>query len=90
MGDGAHGDHHRPLQLPCRTALDIRDVHGDVAVALDVPDADMGLEQRALEGEGAAQKEGDEVVPPVAPDVRRLVDAFPVLPDSVARDVRES
>ena len=46
-----------------------------------------GLQQGVLERERAAEQEGDEVVPPVAGDVGRLVDQFAVAEDAVGRHV---
>jgi hypothetical protein len=70
-----------------RLARPARPVHRDVDALLDVADRQpLGLE-RALEGERAADQEGDEVVAPVLARVGRLVGDLAVAEDPVARDV---
>jgi hypothetical protein len=52
-----------------------------------VPDRHARIEQRALEGEAAADEEADEVGAPPPGHVRCLVDELPVDVDAVQRDV---
>jgi hypothetical protein len=46
------------------------------------------LQQRPLEGERAAENEGDEVLGPVFADVGRLLDKLAVLEHAIARHIR--
>ena len=48
---------------------------------------DAVLDQRLLEGERAAQHEGDQIVAPVAADIGRLVDQLAAAKHAVARHV---
>ena len=57
-------------------------------VALDVAERDARVHERPLEGEGAAEQEGHEVVAPEGLDVRHLVGEEAVLVDPVAREIR--
>ncbi len=88
MRNGSHGDDHRPVETPGRAALDVGLPHGDVAAAIHVTQRDAGIHERPLEGEGAAEEEGDEVVAPEGLNVRDLVGEHTVLVDPVARQVR--
>src|SRR5712692_1673116 len=70
-----------------RPAVDAGLPHRDIAPALDVTERDARVHERPLEGEGAAQQEGDEVIAPEGLDVRHLVGEDTVLVDPVARQV---
>ena len=70
-----------------RRALDVGSEHRHVAVAGLVAQLEAVLDQRLLEGEGAAQHEGDEVVAPHFLEVGHFLDQFAILPDAVERDV---
>ncbi len=54
-------------------AIEVRYI-GTVRPQADVAQLDAVLDQRLLEGERAAQHEGDEIVAPMGADVGRLVD----------------
>lgn len=85
--DGPHADDCGAGEAPRRLAGDVGDVHRNVTAAVDVSDGDGGFDEGPFKAEGAAQEEPDKVVLPVGADVRRFIDAFPVLPDAVAGNV---
>src|SRR5205085_5951185 len=86
-GERAHRHYHLALEAPRRHAVDAAAVHGHDGVILDVPQTDAGLQDRQLEGERAAQHEGDEIVGPVFADVGGLIDELAVLENAIARHV---
>ena len=66
-----HAHHHRSPERAGGLRRDRGAVHGDIVAAGDMPERNAGGEQRLLEGEGAADDEGDEIVAPIAPQPRR-------------------
>ena len=52
-----------------------------------MPQLDAPLNERLLEGEGAAEHESDEIAAPMAADVGRLVDELAVAEHTVARQI---
>ncbi len=82
-----HRHHHLALEAAGGNAIDVGAVHGNRGVALDVLQGDALLQYRQLEGERAAEHEGDEIVRPVFADVGGLVDQFAVLEHAIARHV---
>ena len=67
-------------------AIEVR-VHRHVRVLLDVPQADAVLQQGLLEGKGATDDEGDQIVPPVLPDVVRFIGQFAIAKNAITRNV---
>ena len=83
----AHRDDHLAPEGAGGHAIDVGAEHRDYGIALDVVHRDAGLDQRRLERERAAEHEGNHVVGPKVPHVRRLVDALAVTKYTIARQV---
>ena len=77
----------RAAEATSRVARDRGPVHRDVDALLDVPDGQLGRQQRALERERAADQERDEVLAPDVADVGDLVRDLAVAVDAVAGEI---
>src|SRR6185295_8950301 len=72
-----------PRKRPAGHGVDAGAVHRHVASLLDVAQPQPGLHQRLLEGERAAQDEGDQVVAPELEQVRDIPHLLSVREDPV-------
>src|SRR3546814_1285074 len=69
-----HRDDHAAAERPRRDARNGRRIHRHVAAEADMTDLQPLFDQRRLEGKGAADNEGDEVVAPEFRDVGHFLD----------------
>ena len=83
--DGAHGHYHRSVEAAGRTAGEVGDEHRHQGAAFHVSHADPRVDQSVLEGQAAAEQEGDEIVAPEVADFAPLVDQLAPAIDAVAR-----
>jgi hypothetical protein len=72
--DRAHGHHHRSAEAAGRTAGEVGDEHRHQGAVLHVSHADPRVYQSVLEGQAAAEQEGDEIVAPQVADLAPLLD----------------
>ena len=82
-----HRDDHRAVERARRRGRDRGAIHRHGGVAGHVAQLDAALDQRLLEGERAAQHEGDEIVAPMGAHVGRLVDQLAAPEHAVARQI---
>ena len=84
---GTHTDHQLAVEDPRFLTVDIGQVHGHVFALFDVPHGNPGREQLPFEGEGAADEEIYEILPPEPGDVGVLSGEFSVLPHPVLGNI---
>lgn len=87
VGDGAHRRDHFAAHGTGRHAVDVGEVHRDVAAHGVVAHFDARLHQFRLEGKRAADHEGDEIVTPVGGDIGGFFDKLSVAVNAVLRKV---
>ena len=85
--DGAHGDDHWAGEHPGRVGGDVRAIHGHVLALGDVLHRHVVIQQRGLEGKGAADDEADEIIAPYVAHVRNLAVQLAVAVHAVQRNV---
>src|SRR6266850_6570088 len=86
--DRPHRDDHGPVELAGGPARHRGLPHRHVLALVDVTHRDARVEQGPLEGERAAEQEGDEIVAPERAHIGDLVGEHAVLVDAVPGNVR--
>ena len=86
-GHGPHTDHQFAVEDTGLLTVDVGQIHGHVFSFLNVPHRHSGGQKLALEGEGAADEEVDEILPPEPGNVRVFSGQLAVFPDPVLGDV---
>lgn len=85
--EGAHADHHLAGEATGLPGVDVGLVHGDIETHVDISDPQAVLDQRLLEGEGAAEHERDQVVLPQRTQICYLLNQFSIPKDVVFGDI---
>ena len=74
LWDRAPGHTDRSVEAAGGTAGKAGDEHRYEGAELDIAHTDPSLDQRMLEGQAAAEQEGDEVIAPEVTDLSPLLD----------------
>ncbi len=85
--DRAHRNDHATREGAGRPGVDRGPVHGNRPIRFYMIEPQTRFDERALEGEGAAEREGDEILPPKIHEIRPGLDQRAMMIDVIGGDV---
>ena len=87
-GQRAHTDHQRTVEHTGGFTRTIGNEHGNIHAQFDVPHVHTGIHQGMFKGKTTPEKETDEIVPPIGPEIIDLLNECTISVHTITWNVR--